>query len=646
MLSANTQAFITTTHTIGNQSAVKRYLLSNGTDSIKEVSKLIEELRKDSLNVQVEIRNADKIPVFNSTRKGVLLDENLDPALLIFSKEKPDSGKVGKFLKIDSLIYYPTVATITDQTRLIGYIVRWRQLTATSKAVDQLSQLLGTGAKLYIGNADGTLWTDMIRSVPAPPINQSDKNPVTEYSTEKNVPVIASMLPIANSKWLVVVELSKKKIMEQADQTLYWLIITGGILLIAGIFAAWLMSRKISGPLRNLTAATGDIFEGNYTSLAESNRYDELGKLARAFNLMASKVKSSQQMLEDEARKYRLLFEKSPMPMWIISKSTLDVIDVNDAAANHYGYPKAEFLKLNAKDLRPEEDVEKYLDHLRNERKGTTRSGIWRHKKKDGAIIMVDIVADDIIYRDEPARLILANDVTEKLKAEAELSRQFFLRQKLITETTIQAQEKEREEIGKELHDNINQVLAAAKLYLEVVLSGNPDLQKEATRKGYENVILAISEIRQLSKQLVPPVLEETLSNTLKDLVSEIQIASGILIRVEMEEFEEDQVNENIKLVLYRIVQEQVNNIVKHARAKNVRIKIETKFGEASLIIADDGIGFDANKKSKGIGLRNMASRVKFYNGSLNIESQPGNGCTLEVCIPLKQEENLSASSA
>lgn len=646
MLSANTQTFISTTHAIGNKPSVKKYILSNGKDSAEQVSKLIEELRKDSLNVQVELRNMDKIPLFKSAKKSVHFDKKLDPVLPGFSGTKPDSARVGKFIKIDSLIYYSTIATITEQNELIGYIVRWRQLTATSKAVDQLSQLLGTGAKLYIGNADGSLWTDMMRSVPAPLITQSDKKNVGDYSSDNDVPVIASMHPIANSKWLVVVELSKKKIMAQATQTLYWLLITGGLLLIAGIVAAWLMSRKISEPLRKLTVATTDIAEGNYTSLTEVNRYDELGKLARAFNSMASRVHSSQEILENEAQKYKLLFEKNPMPMWIISKSTLDVLDVNDAAVNHYGYSKNEFLQLNARDMRPREDIEKYLDSLRKEVKGTTKSGIWRHKKKDGTIIIVDVVADDIIYRDKPARLVLANDVTEKLKAEAELSRQFFLRQKLITETTIQAQEKEREEIGKELHDNINQVLAAAKLYLEVVLAGNPDLQKEAAKKGYENVVLAIDEIRQLSKQLVPPVLEEALSNTLKELVSEIQIASGILINVEMEDFDEDQVNGNIKLVLYRIAQEQINNIVKHARAINIKIKGETKFGEASLIIADDGIGFDTNKRASGIGLRNMASRVKFYNGSLNIESQPGNGCTLEVSIPLHEEDNVSASSA
>ncbi|HEV8287157.1 MAG TPA: PAS domain S-box protein [Chitinophagaceae bacterium] len=646
MLSGNTRTFISTTHTAANKPAIKKYILSNGKDSADEVSKLLNELRKDTVNVQVELRNLDKIQIFNSAKEGVNINVSLDSLLFIKSYAKLDSGRVGKLYAIGNLIYYPTMATITEQNKLIGYLIRWRRMTATPKALEQLSQLIGTGAKLYIGNADGKLWTDMMKPVSAPPVYKQHKSGITEYARSKDSPVIASMHPIANSKWLVVVELSKKKITEHASRFLYWLIIVGVILLIVGIFIAWLMSRNISDPLRNLTTAASAIAAGNYSSLVQVNRSDELGKLALAFNTMTSQVKKSQDALEKKAQKYKLLFEKNPMPMWIISKSTLDVIDVNEAAISHYGYSREEFLKLNAKELRPEEDIEKYLEHTSKAIQGTTRSGTWRHKKKDGTIIMVDVIADDIIFKDNPARLILANDVTEKLKAEAELSRQFFLRQKLITETTMQAQEKEREEIGKELHDNINQLLAASKLYLEIVLTGKQESLMEAAKKSYENVNLAINEIRQLSKQLVPPILEETLTSAIKDLAGEIQSASGILIKIEIEKFEEALINENLKLIIYRIVQEQVNNIVKHSRAKNVTIKIETKFDEVALTIADDGVGFDTNKRSRGIGLRNIASRVGFYSGTMNIESQPGKGCTLEASIPLKQEDNISASSA
>jgi len=645
MFSGNVHAVISTTHAAANKPAIKKYLLSNGSDSAGETLKLLQDLRKDSLYARVELRNSDQKLVLISAKEGVHIHADIDSLLFIARPAKPDSGRVGKLYAIDNSVYYPVMVTVTEQNKLLGYLIRWRKMTASPQALERLSQLMGTGAKFYIGNTDGELWTDMIRPVSLTRVTRQNKNTITEYSKSKNNTVLASIRPVANSQWLIAVELSKKKIMESANQFLDWLIIAGSVLLVIGVFAARVMSRNITSPLQKLTTAASGIAAGNYSTRVPNDRFDELGKLGRAFNAMAAQVKKSKERLEEKAQKYKLLFEKNPVPMWILAKPALGVLDANEAALSHYGYSRDEFLKLNAKDLRPEEDIEKYLAHTK-ETQGTTRSGIWRHKKKDGTIIMVDIIADDIVFKHQPARLVLANDVTEKLKAEAELSRQFFLRQKLVTETTIQAQEKEREEIGKELHDNINQILAAAKLYLEIALSGNREMFREAAMKSHENVTLAIHEIRQLSKQLVGPAFEETLNSAIKELVNEIQSVSGIKMKLDIEKMDEEFLSENIKLVLYRIVQEQVNNIIKHSRAKNVTIKIQTKFDEVSLTIADDGVGFDTTKKPRGIGLRNIASRVGFYDGVVNIESRPGYGCILQASIPLTQEQNASASSA
>ncbi len=646
ILAGSARSAISFTYVVANKPAIKKFLVSYGKDSAAEALKLLEALRTDTLYEQVELRNSDRVQTLNSTKAGVRIKTNIDSLLFMTSPSKPDSGGVGKLYKIDTSVYYPIMATVIDDKKLIGYVIRWKRMESNPKAIQQFSQLLGADARLYIGNVDGSLWTDMIKPVSPPSINIQNTNSITEYSRSKNNPVIASMRPIATTKWLVAIELSKEKLMEQANQILYWLILAGSILLIVGILIAWLMIRNITTPLQKLIEATAAITAGNYSTLAPDDRYDELGKLSQAFNKMALQVKKSKEALEKEAEKYRLLFEKNPMPMWIVAKSTLDVIDVNEAAINHYGYSRNEFVKLNAKDLRPSGITERYMEHAGKQILGTTRSGTERHKKSDGTVIMADVISDDIIYKDQPARLILANDVTERLKAEAELSRQFFLRQKLITETTIQAQEKEREEIGKELHDNINQILAATKLYLEIVLTGDKELFSEAAKKGYENVNLAITEIRQLSKQLVPPELEETLSSSLQQLVGDFQSASGIRMKIEIEKFDEGVLSGNVKLMLYRIVQEQINNIVKHSRAKNVRIKIETTFDDVTLLIVDDGVGFDTTKTSKGIGLRNIASRVGFYNGSVKIESESEKGCTLEVSIPLKQEAKAQAFSA
>jgi two-component system, NarL family, sensor histidine kinase UhpB len=87
-------------------------------------------------------------------------------------------------------------------------------------------------------------------------------------------------------------------------------------------------------------------------------------------------------------------------------------------------------------------------------------------------------------------------------------------------------------------------------------------------------------------------------------------------------------------LMMYRVVQEQLNNILKHAQAKNITINLKSSESQIYLSIEDNGIGFDVHKQSLGIGLANISSRVSLYSGKMNITSSPGNGCMLEISIP------------
>jgi two-component system sensor histidine kinase UhpB len=161
-------------------------------------------------------------------------------------------------------------------------------------------------------------------------------------------------------------------------------------------------------------------------------------------------------------------------------------------------------------------------------------------------------------------------------------------------------------------------------------------LSGQALSRGYENVNLAIAEIRRLSKQLVPPVLGDMLISVLKDMTDEIHAVTNINFIFDLAAFDEKRLNEDIKLMIYRIVQEQVNNIVKHAKASHVRIKITNDAKQISLLIADNGVGFDTKQKSKGIGLRNIENRVKFYKGNVTIRSEKEKGCILKIFIPVK----------
>ena len=247
---------------------------------------------------------------------------------------------------------------------------------------------------------------------------------------------------------------------------------------------------------------------------------------------------------------------------------------------------------------------------------------------------MVDIISHDVLYEDIPTRLVLANDVTERLAAEAKLAKQQAWQQKLVAETSIQVQEREREEIGKELHDNINQILATSKLYLDHAIK-KEGLQSELLDKSKENILLAVEEIRKLSHSLVAPPLEGiTLTDAIRELIEDLHSTQSLCGKLQANNFDETLIDKNIKLMLYRIVQEQINNILKYARAKHMLIRLESVKNGLVLTVEDDGIGFDTNKTSDGIGLRNIKNRAGFYDGTTRIKSAPGKGCILEVTIP------------
>ncbi|MGO8931175.1 MAG: PAS domain S-box protein [Limisphaerales bacterium] len=119
---------------------------------------------------------------------------------------------------------------------------------------------------------------------------------------------------------------------------------------------------------------------------------------------------------------YRLLFEHNPQPMWVYDLDTLRFLAVNDAAVHHYGYSREEFLAMTIKDIRPAEDIPALLDTIaRSSGNGLDTPGVWRHRKRDGSLICVDIVSHPLPFRGKRGQLVLATDITERQRTEAAL---------------------------------------------------------------------------------------------------------------------------------------------------------------------------------------------------------------------------------
>jgi len=199
---------------------------------------------------------------------------------------------------------------------------------------------------------------------------------------------------------------------------------------------------------------------------------------------------------------------------------------------------------------------------------------------------------------------------------------------------TIEGQESERYRISKELHDGIGGALASIKLNLMNQKHGN----KEGLKKVTADLDKTYQEVRSISHALTPPTLSnDAFVEVIRDFVSETAEYSNINIHLEC--YPEDTLNKLNKWIqtdLYRILQELVNNIIKHAEATSVTIDLAVYDNQINLMVEDNGKGFDASEKPVGIGLKNIRSRVEQIKGTMDIDSKKGRGTIVNIFIPEK----------
>ena len=243
-----------------------------------------------------------------------------------------------------------------------------------------------------------------------------------------------------------------------------------------------------------------------------------------------------------------------------------------------------------------------------------------------------------ILYKGEkPIRILGAiRDLTERKKLEKQLTDEQVQRHKAITQATIDAQEQEKSNISRELHDNVNQILMSAKLFMDTA-KRIPEQTNALLDKAIEYQLLALQEIRKLSKSLSTSNVKTVgLKESIIDIVNNMKMLPQLDVQFIFNERVENRLSDDQKLMLFRIVQEQTNNIIKYAEAKSVQILINEANNMIRLVISDDGVGFDTSDEGpKGIGFINIISRADVYNGRVDVVSTPGNGCTLEICFPI-----------
>lgn len=344
------------------------------------------------------------------------------------------------------------------------------------------------------------------------------------------------------------------------------------------------------------------------------------------------------------AEKYKTLFYKSPLPKFIYDYETLQFIEVNESAVRHYGYSEEEFLHMTIRDIRPAEDLQQLDKDLELIKAGKDSPyKRWRHIRKNGEIIIVEVVGHFIHVNNRKARLVIINDVTEKVKADTALRESHEALRELATHLE-NIREEERASMAREVHDVLGQQITCIKMdvsWLSKQLHTDEPKVKQRLKELTSLLDETALAVRKIAAALRPSILDDFgLADALDWQSKDFEKRSGIKVHFKSELPPDITIPKETITGLFRICQESLTNVARHAQATEVTISIGLKEGQLQLTIHDNGKGFDVAKSAerKTLGLLGMKERTLMIDGRYEIDSAPGKGTTVIVTIPLANQ--------
>ncbi len=392
-----------------------------------------------------------------------------------------------------------------------------------------------------------------------------------------------------------------------------------GILLLAGAL--------LTAPLIRVITALEN------TLMLMRKRADELAQLDRA--------------LHESEERLRAIVEAAPDAIFIVNRDGR-VMEVNEAATKQLGYDREKLLRLKVLDFVGPEFHERVKGRFPN------FDGLIfyesRHVRSDGTSVPVELNTRKIVYGGEPAMLGIARDITDRKMAEGQLRAANHALASELRERTrsehevralsarlINAQEAERARIARELHDNFSQqiaVLSIATSNLKLRLP--PELGEAVAQSGrIQQTLASLAEgVRRLSHELHPAVLQYSgLTAALGNYCAEFAALSAHRITFRAEGDCDDAPPE-IALCIFRVAQEALQNSIKHARVDEAEVLLKRDGDALRLTVSDCGAGMDPDAAA-GLGLVSIRERTRLVSGILEIKTQPGEGVTITLTVPL-----------
>jgi PAS domain S-box-containing protein len=349
----------------------------------------------------------------------------------------------------------------------------------------------------------------------------------------------------------------------------------------------------------------------------------------------------AEEALRQSEQKYSSLVEDALIGVYIIKDGFIEF--ANDKFAQIYGYEKNELIGMRSGDLVHPEDrpvIEKMRENRLKGKKVPSEYEI-RGLKKNGEQIWVMRSFSLINYKDGPAISGIVSDMTKRRRAEDAL-RESGKELRILSNQLLSAEEKERKRIARELHDSIGQALSAIKFSVENSLAQLRKVSDKTELESLEAIIpltqKTIEEVRRIVKDLRPSILDDLgILATINWFCREFQkvyTAIGIAVEIDVQE---NSIPSPLKTVIYRILQEALNNVAKHSWADQVQLSLIERAGRLILSIQDNGVGFDVSKSisiessHRGFGLASMRERAALSGADFDISSEEGQGAAIRV---------------